>query len=276
MGKNWLRGKNVIITGASSGIGAHLARLLLALDCKVLGVSRKADKAKDFADSLNNSSYSYYCFDVGVESEWVKFSDHLKEISFLPDVVINNAGIMPAFKRAQDVEVEVFEKVTSINYFSAIYSYTHLSPLLSESKTPSIINVSSSSALATLVGTAPYIASKTALRAYTECLYTERKDMYIAVVCPGFTKTEIFRDQKQGVDDGIIGLVSMPADKMARKILKRIRRRKRRIVVGIDAHLMSGFYRLFPKLSTRLIAWVLKKTKLPLFDGIFNPDNNKR
>lgn len=274
MAKNWLTEKTVIITGASSGIGSHLVRILLGYGCKVVGISRDTVKAEKFAQSLDCDRYSYYCFDVGVKSEWEGFVGYLKANSICPDVVINNAGVLPPFRRACDTPSEIYEKVMQINYLSAVYSYEAMLPLLMKSQSPSIVNVSSSSALASLIGTSPYTAAKTALRAHTECIMRERRDLYIALVCPGFAKTDIFRDQRQTSGEGIIGKVSMPADKMARKIVKRLRRKKKRIIIGVDAHLMSGLYRIAPGLSSRLFAWVFKKAKLPLFDEVF-PDERR-
>lgn len=269
MAKNWLNNKIVIITGASSGIGSQLVRILLGYGCRVVGVSRDEAKAKKFAKSLNSSRYSFYCFDVGIKSEWEKFIEYLNENNIIPDVIINNAGVLPPFRRASDTPIETYEKVIQINYLSAVYSYNYLLPLLKNSTTPTVVNVASSSALASLIGTSAYTASKTALRAHTECIIRERKDLYVALVCPGFAKTDIFRDQKQTASEGIIGKVSMPADKMAKKIVKKLRRKKRRIVIGIDARFMSGLYRLAPNISTKLFAWIFKKSKLPLFDEVF-------
>lgn len=273
MAKNWLIDKTVIVTGASSGIGSHLVRILLTYGCKVVGVSRDGIKAEKFAQALNNERYCYYCFDVGVKSGWEKFLEYLNTNCIQPDVIINNAGILPPFRRASSTHSKVYEESIKVNYLSAVYSYEFILPLLKASSTPTIVNISSSSALAILVGTSAYTAAKTALRAYTECIMYEHKDIYVASVCPGFAKTDIFREQKHSSNEGIIGKVSMPADKMARKIIKKLRRRKRRIVVGIDAHLMSGFYRIAPKFSAKLFAWVFKKAKLPLFDEVFSSKN---
>ena len=272
MAKNWLKDKTVIVTGASSGIGSYIVRILLSYNCKVVGVSRKEEKAKRFSEEVASNNYSYYCFDVGEKEGWLKFVEYLNASNISPDVIINNAGILPTFCRAETTPIEVYENVLRINFLSAVYSYQYMASFLDRSTTPSIINVSSSSSLASLIGTSAYTASKTALRAYTECVSREKKGLYVASVCPGFTKTEIFREQKQNASDGIIGKVSMSADKMAKKIIKKVVRKKRRIVVGMDAHLMSGLYRIAPNLSTRLFAWVFKKAKLPLFDAVF--DNN--
>ena len=65
------------------------------------------------------------------------------------------------------------------------------------------------------------------------------------------------------------GGMSMPADRMAGKIFRGIRKKKRRMIFGFDAKILNFFYRLMPKTTTRLVAVVLKKSKIKLFDEIF-------
>lgn len=270
MGKSWLNNKKVIITGASSGIGRELTEILVKnYDCTVLGVSRNREKAENFALELNSERYGYKCFDVSIEQNWIDFVAFLNEESFFPDVVINNAGILPTFKSVNKTGIEEFKKVFDIDFWSAVYSLKYLEPLIALSKTPTVINVSSSSALAILAGTAPYTSAKTALRTFTECCGVEYKKFYIGVVCPGFTKTNIFRSQKQGIDEGIIGKVCMPASKLAKKIVRGIKRRKKRMVFGLDSKIMNFTYKLFPRGSAKLFASVMKKSKLEIFNDIF-------
>ena len=66
--------------------------------------------------------------------------------------------------------------------------------IIEKSSTPAIINVASSAGLCALPGTAIYSASKAGIKNFTESLMCE-KDYYIGLVCPGFTKTNIFRQQ---------------------------------------------------------------------------------
>ncbi|MBQ2714755.1 MAG: SDR family oxidoreductase [Clostridia bacterium] len=271
MSKKWIFEKNVIITGASSGIGKELVKTFLTkYNCRVLGVSRDQTKAKAFSEELASDSYSYYCFDVGVEDNWRNFADYLTKIAFFPDLIINNAGVLPKFRSVDNTPIEVFAETMQIDFWSAVYCVKYLDEALSHSKTPSIVNVSSSSALANLVGTAPYTSAKTALRAFTECYATEQKGKkYVAVVCPGFTKTEIFRNQSQRIDSGVIGKVSTPVHKMTRKIVKGIVKRKMRMIFGKDAKIMNLFYKFMPKKSATLFSFVMRKSSLSIFNEIF-------
>lgn len=271
MKKSWFSGKNVIVTGATSGIGREIVKILLKeYDCRIVGVSRNIEKAENFYLEVSawNKNYNKFCFDVGDKEAWSNFLRHLNEINFLPDLIINNAGVLPKFCCASKTEIEEFEKIIQVDFFSAIYSFK---TFYNQTNPPSFVNVSSSAALATLAGTGAYSSAKAALRSFTESLSYELKGTsYVGLVCPGFTRTDIFKNQNQSIDEGLIGKVSMPAVKMAKKIVGGIRRKKRRMVFGKDAHLMSFLCRLMPKRSTDIMSFVLKKSKMKLFEEVFS------
>ena len=69
-------------------------------------------------------------------------------------------------------------------------------------------------------------------------------------------------------DKKLIDKVSISADKCAKKILKAINRKKQRKVIGVDAKFMNFLYKIMPKSAGKFIAWILRKSKLKLFDGI--------
>ena len=98
----------------------------------------------------------------------------------------------------------------------------------------------------------------------------ENKDFYISIVCPGFAKTEIFRlqDQTTQKESSLISLVCSDPEKIINKLLKKVSRKRKRIVLGLDAHLMDFFNRLFPRITPRLIRFVIKKSGLSLFKEI--------
>ena len=199
MDKNWLDNKTVIVTGASSGMGKGITeKLIKEHGCKVLGVARSEKKMEALVAELGEyaSQFSYQLFDVSVRENWENYVAYLNENGIKPDVLINNAGILPKFDRFEHYSVEDIEKAMNINFYSAVYSMHALLPLLLESSSPAIINIDSSAALMSLAGTSVYSASKAALKALTESMREEmRGRCYIGIVCPGFTKTDIFRNQ---------------------------------------------------------------------------------
>ena len=124
-------------------------------------------------------------------------------------------------------------------------------------------------------GEAVYGASKSADKSFTEAISIEhKKQLYIAYVCPGFTSTDLFRNE-EGMSK-LVKSVCMPAEKMAKKIIRRLARKKRRIVLGIDAHFMSGLNRLAPRTASSTISGVLKVSKDPMFDKVYPENKQKR
>jgi len=277
MGKKWLYGKNVIVTGASSGLGRGITkRLIEQYGCNVLGIARSEDKLLALKNELGELSdrFDYKLFDVSSEDNWVTLADTLSVVStaFKPDVLINNAGILPPFSRIENTTVENMRHVMDINFYSAVYATKHLLTILSKSTCPSIVNIASSSALAPLPGTSIYTASKSALKGFTECMQCEpHENTYIAIVCPGFTHTDIFRSQLVKTDENkLVNSLCMSCDKMVRKIVKGIAKRKRRMIFGLDAKAMDKLYRLMPRAAAKLFAKIMKVSKQDLFKDIFS------
>ena len=99
-----------------------------------------------------------------------------------------------------------------------------------------------------------------------------KKELYIACVCPGYTLTELFRNEKEL--GKLVKSFAISSEKMARKIVKKIARKKKRIVVGKDAHLMSGLYRFSPSLAMNSITGVLNISHDKMFDKVFNRSEN--
>lgn len=271
MRKKWFYEKTVIITGASSGFGAILASELVSkFNCKVIGVARRIDKLEQLKQTLGEN-FSFYPFDVSVEQNWINFKNYLESQNIIPDILINNAGILPQFQTFEKTDVDVLERTFKVNFYSCTYSVKHLLPLIKKSNTPAVINVASSACLASVIGTSAYSASKSALKSFTEILALENKDFYISLVCPGFAKTEIFRDQKSNErDKKLFSLVCSAPEKTVKKMINGINRKKAKNVIGFDAKLMHFFGLIMPKTTAKIIAWILKKAKLELFNSVFD------
>ncbi len=275
MGTCWIDNKTVVITGASAGIGKGVTETLIKKhNCKVIGIARSKEKTEKFVEELGEyaKNFSYKLFDVSVKENWADFAAYLEENDIQPDVLINNAGILPKFNKTQNYSIEEIESVMNINFYSAVYSIKALLPMLLKSSTPAVINVASSAALMSLAGTSTYSASKGALKAFTESLREDlRGKCYVTVICPGFTKTDIFRNQDNNTAKGekMINAVSTDCDKMVKMIINGIENKKELMVFGFDAQFMKIFGRVTPVTGGRLFSAVMKASKLPLFDNVF-------
>lgn len=276
MSNCWLSGKTCIVTGASGGMGAGIAATLIKKHgCKVIGVARSEPKMKKFIEELGPTyaeQFSYKLFDVSKNENWVNFAQELKDEGVKIDVLVNNAGILPKFKRFDRYEMDEIEKAININFYSCVYSIKALLPILMESNDPGIVNIDSSAALMSLAGTSMYSASKAALKGFTEALREEfRGKVYVGLVCPGFTKTDIFRDQKNdgGKGQKVMDMISTDCDLMVKMIMFGIEHKQALQIHGMDAHAMSVFGKLLPVNGSRLFSAIMKAADIDLFNDVF-------
>ena len=252
--------------------------------CNIVGLGRTESKlinAKKTIDEIIEKqkdkfnlrgSFSYKVLDVCDENSWINLKQELDNENFGVDVLINNAGIFLTFDKFENQDIDVAKKVIETNFYSHLYSYKTFIAQLKSVK-GAIINIASSSGICPVVGAAIYSASKGATKNFTESLIQEhKKELYISCVCPGYTLTDLFRNEKEL--GKLVKSFAISGEKMAKKIIKKIKRKKKRIVVGKDAHLMSGLYRFSPSLAMNSITGVLKLSNDKMFDKVFKTDKN--
>ena len=273
--KCWFDYSTVIITGASSGLGKGIAkRLVLEHNCRVIGIARSEDKLKQLRDELGERAYlfSYRTFDVSQKEKWDELAQELENEGTQIDLLINNAGILPRFDKFYNYTVEDFDRAMQINFYSSVYSMKALMDNVLCSGKAGIVNVASSAALCSLAGTGAYSASKAALKSFTDAVREEhRGDCYVGLICPGFTKTDIFRSQKKSdsTSQRMMDAVSTECDKMVDLIIKGIWKKKEDMVFGMDAHLMSVGNKILGTLCSDISSKVMKISGLEIFKDVF-------
>lgn len=275
MKKNYLYNKTVVITGASGGLGFAIAKLLIEkYDCKIIGIARNEQKMLNSIDTLGNKkdNFSYYLFDVSKRENWQDFTQKLQDNNFKIDILINNAGFMLPFEKFEYTTDAQIDSIVQTNFMANVYSIKSLMPLLKKSSSPAIVNICSSAGLLAVVGQSMYSATKHAIHGLTETLIQEYKGkIYIGGIYPGFIKTDIMSGLS--LDDKSKKLVNkfmMPVDKASKKIVKAIRKKKKKYVLGFDGKFMGCFGRIFPKTTTSIITKVLKSSKLEMFANTFD------
>ena len=282
--RNWLQDKVVVLSGASGGIGRELCKLLvLKFGAKVVGIGRSAEKMQSLQQELQEKgcapqAFRYELFDVGEKANWETLRDKLQTEGIYPALLINNAGIFPRFACALDMETQTTEKVLRVNYLAAVYATKAISPILqgTQKDLPAIVNIASSAALCSVVGTAAYSASKGALKGYTEALTLEEKGRkYVGIIYPGTTKTDLFRDDKN-TENSALDIVAMPAEKMAKKIARAILKKTKRAVVGWDAKAMNLVAKIAPVKGLYLIRGIMKKSGSKVFQAVFSDEEKKK
>lgn len=272
----WFDYKTVIVTGASSGIGKLLSeKLIRDHGCTVIGIARTESKLASFRDELGQLShkFSYFAFDVSDKDKWTELAEKLEQEDKQIDILINNAGILPKFDRFENYRLCEIDMAMQINFYSSVYSMKALMPLILKSSCPAVINISSSAALCSLAGTSVYSASKAALKSFTDAVREEtRGRCYIGLICPGFTKTDIFRSQKESSSKSqkAMDMVSTDCDRMVRLIINSMWKKKEDSVFGVDAHLMDIGNKLLGTCCSNISSKVMKISGLEIFKDIFS------
>ena len=228
-------------------------------------VSELGDKARYF---------SYYLFDVAEKESWRSFANDLIEKGIQPDILINNAGILPKFNKFGHYSLDYIDRAMQVNFYSNVYSMNVMIPILLKSKSAGIVNISSSAALCSLAGTSIYSASKAAVKSMTESIREEyRGRIYVGLVCPGFTKTDIFHNQDRGnetgMNDKMLDMVSTSCERMVNDIVNGIWKKKSNMVFGIDARMMHDSTRFFGVLTSKVSSTVIRKAHLEMFKDVF-------
>ncbi len=273
----WFDYKTVIVSGASSGIGKGIVKKLIAdHGCTVIGIARNEKRMKALVEELGDKArfFSYYLFDVSEKESWRNFANDITAKGIQPDILINNAGILPKFNKFGHYSLEDIDRAMQVNFYSNVYSMNVMIPILLKSKSAGIINVSSSAALCSIAGTSIYSASKAAVKSMTESIREEyRGRIYVGLVCPGFTKTDIFHNQDKGqesdISEKMLDMVSTSCEKMVNDIVNGIWKKKSNMVFGIDARMMNDGTRFFGVLTSKISSSVIRKAHLDMFKDVF-------
>lgn len=176
--KKHLEGKSILITGASSGIGEHLAYELADIRCHLILVARRGGKLKEIKKEIEMKSaiVSTFQADLRVKSEMEQFLIFLHSLPNGLDVVVNNAGI--SIKRSIYHSLDRmhdFTRTMAINYYAPVQILLSTIPLLQKNE-GHIINVSTINAvLAPVPYFAAYQASKTAFDVWLRSIDPELK-----------------------------------------------------------------------------------------------------
>lgn len=170
------KGRNALVTGASSGIGLTVAKMLGRAGAHVLLVSRTRETLEEVRDEIvaaGGSASVYPCDLNDMASIDACAKAILADVGQI-DILINNAG--RSIRRAVEESVERFhdfERTMQLNYFGAIRLILAVLPSMIKRQHGHIVNISSIGVLANAPRFSAYVASKAALDAFSRCLSAE-------------------------------------------------------------------------------------------------------
>jgi short-subunit dehydrogenase len=261
------RGKVVVITGGSRGLGLVLARELASEGARLAICARDEQDLEDARGQLaaNGVDVFTHACDLRnygeVESTAQKVLDHFGRI----DVLINNAGTI-AVGPVETMTLDDYHEQMDSNFWSAVHMTTAILPEMRRQRSGRIVNVSSIGGKIAVPHLLPYSASKFALAGFSRGLRSEvlKDGIVVTTVFPGLMRTGSPRNADFKGDhraeyawfsiaDSLPGL-SIPAERAAREIIEACRQGRVEIVLSVPAKIGVTLDHMLPEISGDLFA----------------------
>ncbi len=256
--------KVAAITGAGSGMGRELAIQLASSGCNLALADVDPQSLAETAKLAENSSIliTEACVDVANKQQVYAWADQVQQDHKKVHMVFNNAGVGLG---------------AAINFWGVVYGSKAFLPLLSAEKEAVIINTSSVLGIAGMPTLGAYVASKYAVRGFSEVLGEElavnNSSVRVLSVFPGGIKTNLaqsariadknleksIRNEAKFRANAEKNLLKTSATEAAKKILNAVQKKKLRVVIGHDAKIIELIQRISPTLPHKLIVKIAKK-----------------
>ncbi|GGF23447.1 SDR family oxidoreductase [Hymenobacter cavernae] len=255
-----MKGKVVLITGGTSGIGRASAVAFGQAGAKVVVTGRDAARLGETARQLTDLGIQHHTVraDVGTIADSEQAVNETIAAFGRLDILINNAGIS---MRAlfQDAELDVIQRLMQTNFFGTVYTTKFALPHIQASK-GSIVGISSIAGYRGLPGRTGYSASKFAMNGFLEALRTELlpQGVHVLVACPGFTASNI-RQTALAADGSAQGesprdeAQMMSSEEVAQHLVSAVRQRRRDLVLTSQGKLTVFLNKLLPGLTDKLV-----------------------
>jgi len=183
-----------LVTGASRGIGAAIARAYTRRGAKVALASRKLDELERLAASLRDEGAEVLVqpTHVGKSDELDRLIDATMERFGGIDVLVNNAATNPVFGPALEVDGRAFDKIVEVNLKAPFELAKRVQPIMEARGGGSIVNISSIGGITPELGLGIYSVSKAALISLTKVLAREwgAAGIRVNAICPGLIRTQ--------------------------------------------------------------------------------------
>jgi len=235
---SYFKGKTVIVTGASSGIGEATAKEFLLQGAKVILVSRSESKMYESFKDFNQDSYSIYPFDLTNLDDIDSFVKMLIEKEGPIDILFNNAGVSQ-FGYFEESDLSVLDKIMELDFFSVVQFTKSILPHMVDKKSGQIVTNTSVAGLVGSRNRSFYSSAKFALHGFFDSIRSEiiHHNVHVTLIAPGRVATDIGKNaltesgKPYGRDDRghQKGLKKVVA---AKKILHAIKNKKRQAVIA--------------------------------------------
>ncbi len=257
-----ISGKTALVTGASSGIGAEIARHLAKRGCNLVLTARRGDRLEALAKELSDAhsvSADVIAFDLGVHGAAAEL--HAKTVDKDISILVNNAGF-GGYQHFEEASTDRVSQMIQLNVVSlAELCHLFVNDFRERSDQTYILNVGSMVAWMPIPYFATYCATKSFVRNFSECLAAQLKKTNVSVTClsPGGTRTEFNEVSGQQLNK-MADASLMSAERCAGIGVRAMLKKKRNVVSGFSNKLMCFLTRFVPRrLSGATVSAVLGK-----------------
>ncbi len=189
-----LKGKTVIVTGASAGIGEACALAFAQEGARLILTARREDRIKVLAEKLNKE----YGTETLTLTYDVRNIEEVKKAMDLPadwsdiDILINNAGLARGTEKIQEGVMQNWEEMIDTNVKGLLYMTRELLPRMTKKESGMIINIASIAGRQVYPGGNVYCASKAAVKAISQgiAIDTNGTNVKVCNIDPGLVETE--------------------------------------------------------------------------------------
>ena len=190
------KNKVALVTGAESGIGLSLTKILIKEGCSVIATTFKKKII------LNSRKLTHYNLDVTKESEWVLLASKIKKKFPAVNILVNNAGIRFSGS-IENTSLELWNHLLLTNTTSLFLGTKYILPFLKKGKKASIVNTTSVNGIRGVKNMIAYATSKSALTSFTSSLSLDLAKFNIRVnaVAPGAVKTKMIETLRKEINN---------------------------------------------------------------------------
>lgn len=218
MNNNRFTGKTVLVTGATSGIGAETAKEFAQEGAEVLLLGRSRERGALVEEQIREQGgrASFFCCDVRLEESVIQIKEEIAKKYTGIDVLFNNAGVFLT-SALPDITSEDWKRSFETNVDGVLYMTKHFIEMLVKNRGTVINNASVSGLQSWTSGTKNYMygASKAAVIKLSRlCALNYAEHVRVNCICPGIIDTEFYTNRDFSRFDGAIpmGYIGMPAD----------------------------------------------------------------
>ncbi|MEO0595113.1 MAG: SDR family oxidoreductase [Chloroflexota bacterium] len=221
-----------LVTGASSGIGETFARHLAYIGYNLIVVARREARLQALADDLP-VDVQIVVADLATEDGIASVESAIAECEDLA-VLVNNAGFGYP-KHFADSDLATQLKMNHLHLDATLRLIYAAIPQMKQHHNGTIINVASIGGLIPMPGSATYNATKAYLVSFSESLAIELAEygIYVQVLCPGFTRTEIFETAESPVSDSVPNILWLSTDEVVVASLSAVSAKRHRVTPSI-------------------------------------------